>query len=114
MNRFELLRNEAENFSTDARRQMLADALALEEKRVRNSMIPLEASHRDVMEEERNERMLVAAALLTASAALLVTGTVLAVKAHKKAVAKAEQIREELEQDKKDMIRKISRIKGRA
>ncbi|UNT96500.1 hypothetical protein [Allobaculum mucilyticum] len=114
MNRIDYLRNEAENLNMDARRKMAADLLGAEQRALLNSMVPLDADHRAVVEEERTDRILIAAGLLAASTALLVTTCVLVNKGRKKAAAKAEQAKAALEAEKKAMIRRMASIKGRA
>ena len=114
MNKLDYLMNEAENLGTDARRAALSHMLKAEENRLEKEMIPLDADHSQAIHELRQERCLqaIGAAAVAAGAIALTVFIVKKVNAgieKKAAVEKAK-----LEKERKEMIQKLARIKGRA
>lgn len=113
MKSFDQLKNEALNLGTDARRALLVELLRAQENRTMNSMIPLDASHSEAIRKEKDERAMAAILLCAAGAALTAGTIVIAVKCRKKVKAEAEKAKQQLEQEKKEMIRKLAYVKGR-
>lgn len=113
MSKFNEVKNEALNLRSDARKALLIDLLRAEENHVANSMIPLEADHRAVMKKEVDDRLFGIAMASAAVAALTGAAVILAVKGKRKLEEEARKAKLQLEQEKKDMIRKLAQVKGR-
>ena len=113
MSKFNEVKNEALNLRSDARKALLIDLLRAEEKHVANSMIPLKADHRAAMKKEEDDRLFGIAMASAAVAALTGAAVILAVKGKRKLEEEARKAKLQLEQEKKDMIRKLAQVKGR-
>lgn len=114
MSKFNEVKNEALNLRSDARKALLIDLLRAEENHVANSMIPLEADHRAAMKKEEEDDRLFGIAMASAAvAALTGAAVILAVKGKRKLEEEARKAKLQLEQEKKDMIRKLAQVKGR-
>lgn len=113
MSKFNEVKNEALNLRSDARKALLIDLLRAEENHVANSMIPLEADHRAAMKKEEDDRLFGIAMTSAAVAALTGAAVILAVKGKRKLEEEARKAKLQLEQEKKDMIRKLAQVKGR-
>lgn len=113
MNKLDYLMNEAENLGTDARRAALSRMLKAEENRLEKEMIPLDADHSQAIHELRQERCLQAIGAAVAAGAIALT--VFIVKKVNAGIEKKAAVEKaKLEKERKEMIQKLARIKGRA
>ena len=113
MNKLEQIKNEALNMGTNARKALLVELLRAEENRQLNSMIPLDADHEQVRRDQKNDRTATIVAITAGAVAALAGSVLLLAKGQKKLKIEAEHAKEQLEQEKKEMIRKMTMVKGR-
>lgn len=114
MSKLSYLENEIKNLNYDARKDLMSRLLAAESEHLANKRVPLDVDHREVIREEREEElfgMIACGALAAGVVALLI---VFIRKLQKEADKAAAKEKAKLEADRKAMIQKLSRIKGRA
>lgn len=113
MSKISQLHNEIENFNTDVRRLAARDLLNAEARRLDNSLIPLKASHKEMVQKEKEDRavLLLGAAAVAAGLCAL---TAWCIHKGKSAIeAKAQEEKARLDEEKKEIYRKLSSLKGR-
>lgn len=114
MNKFEILENDVQNLNTDARRALAAKLLSSEANRLEGSMIPLDSNHKLVVKEEREEHALEIIAVAALAAGVIALGAAVCWRVKKGIEKQAEKEKIRLAEERKEMIQKLSRIKGRA
>lgn len=113
MNKLAEIHNEIQNLNTDARRVLTRELLNAEARRLDNSLIPLDANHKEEMEKERNERICIALVCTAAAAGICALTAWGISKGKQKIEAKAAEEKAKLEDEKKELYRKLSALKGR-
>lgn len=114
MNKFDYLVNEAQNLNTDARKAVMARMLKAEQDRLENEMIPLNADHSDAVRQMRQEKCLQAIGCAAVAAGVVALTVCIVKKVNKGIEKKAAAEKAKLEKERKEMIQKLARIKGRA
>lgn len=114
MSKLSYLENEIKNLNYDARNDLMSRLLAAESDRLADKRVPLDFDHREVVREEQEEALfnMIACGALAAGVVALVI--VFIRKLQKEAEKAAAKEKAKLEADRKAMIQKLSRIKGRA
>lgn len=115
---FENLENQVLNLNTNAKKEVMAKILGAEQRRLENSLVPLNANHKDVIKQEHEEKCLewIAVGAVTAGAITLAAFAAWKIKKgiEKKAAEEKAKVEARLQAERKEMIQKLSRIKGRA
>lgn len=114
MSKFSYLENEIKNMNYDARNELLSRLLAAESSRLADKKVPLNYDHREVVREEREEGAVSAIACAALAAGTIGLIILLIRKIQKEADKAAAKEKARLEEERKAMIQKLSRIKGRA
>lgn len=115
---FDNLQNELLNLNTNAKKEVMSQILNAEARRLEDSLVPLNAIHKDVIKREKEERCmeLVAVGAVAAGAIALAAFAAWKIKkgVEKKAAEEKAKIESRLQAERKEMIQKLARIKGRA
>lgn len=113
MSKFDYLANEIANLNSDAKKALAAKVLSAEEEHLRNGIVPLNADHKAVVEEEKTEKCFELLAVGALCAGTVALGLLVVNKLKKEVERQAAKEKARLEAEKKEMIQTLSRIKGR-
>ena len=114
MSKLSNLENEIKNMNYDARNELLSRLLAAESDRLADKKVPLDYDHRELVREEREEAAYGAIACAALAAGTIGLIILLIRKIQKECDKTAAKEKARLEEERKAMIQKLSRIKGRA
>lgn len=107
------LQNEIANLNTDARRALARDILAAQAQRLDDSLIPLNADHKKAMQKEKDERTMALVLCTAAAVGICALTAWCIVKGKKKVKEAAAKEKARLEEEKKELYRRMAGLKGR-
>lgn len=113
MNKLDWLANEIQNLNSNSRKALVAKVLSAQADRLKNNFIPSEEEEQYV-QQTRTDRAVTTFAIGAIAASVICAGAYVAVKVNQKLEEQAEKERIRKQEEKKAMIQKLSRIKGRA
>ncbi|WP_276886155.1 hypothetical protein [Allobaculum stercoricanis] len=113
MNKLDSLANEIQNLNTNTRKALAAKVLNNQANRLTNSFIPLDEDHDRYVKQARTDRAFKAIALGAIATSVACATAYVALKVNQKIEEQAEKERIREQEEKKAMIQKLSRIKGR-